>query len=413
MLTPSRQGGFEQASVLFEWSLSETISTCIRSAGARSSEAEEKPGDNVPVIGPPLPTITGIAAWDSALLEDYHRRKRALRLAAAAAAAEAAAAEAAACEFADEDAAVVAEELPSTPQVAQNRCDEVGDSKRFAVVVARGAEASTGRTIVVPGADSAAAAIPTAAARHQVAGAYSEETDDDSDATASESVDSMSTFCNMTGSSDSEHEGCDSAQEQDGQGGSLDGPERGAGHEVDGEGQHSVPRTNEQPPAYDKVGGGEQGWPSDQGPDEKYLLDCYEPHRVGSSEEGQSPSEGEKPSGMPGRSKSSPLYSRKRTRKLKGLHGALELATRSLRKDGFNAKAYGLRAELEARLGRRDRAIADFKAAASLEVGDPRPRINMVCKMLDWRQKRRVSARSSLFLLKLFCSFAFARSVSL
>ncbi|CAN0516496.1 unnamed protein product, partial [Ectocarpus sp. 12 AP-2014] len=67
----------------------------------------------------------------------------------------------------------------------------------------------------------------------------------------------------------------------------------------------------------------------------------------------------------------------KRRRLPRGLNGALELVTRCLRTDGFNAKAYSLRAELEARLGRRDRAIADYKAAASLEVGDPRSRINM------------------------------------
>lgn len=61
-----------------------------------------------------------------------------------------------------------------------------------------------------------------------------------------------------------------------------------------------------------------------------------------------------------------------------GLESALKLVTRCLRVDGFHVKAYALRAELETRLGQRDRAIADYEAAASIESGDQRPRINQV-----------------------------------
>lgn len=57
---------------------------------------------------------------------------------------------------------------------------------------------------------------------------------------------------------------------------------------------------------------------------------------------------------------------------------ALELATCCLRADGFNARAYALRAEIEARLGRRDRAIADYEAAAEMESGNPWPKVNQV-----------------------------------
>lgn len=62
----------------------------------------------------------------------------------------------------------------------------------------------------------------------------------------------------------------------------------------------------------------------------------------------------------------------------RGLDRALELATRCLRADGFHTKAYALRAELEARRGRKDRAIADLKAAASLDSGNSWTRINLV-----------------------------------
>lgn len=61
-----------------------------------------------------------------------------------------------------------------------------------------------------------------------------------------------------------------------------------------------------------------------------------------------------------------------------GFEKALELATLCVKVDGFNSKAYALRGELQARLGRRDRAIADYEAAALLERTDPRPRINQV-----------------------------------
>lgn len=61
-----------------------------------------------------------------------------------------------------------------------------------------------------------------------------------------------------------------------------------------------------------------------------------------------------------------------------GFEKALELATLCVNVDGFNSKAYALRGELQARLGRRDRAIADYEAAALLERTDPRPRINQV-----------------------------------
>lgn len=61
-----------------------------------------------------------------------------------------------------------------------------------------------------------------------------------------------------------------------------------------------------------------------------------------------------------------------------GLEKALKLATRCIDADGFHSKAYALRGELQARLGRKDRAIADYEAAALLERTDPRSQINQV-----------------------------------
>ena len=71
-------------------------------------------------------------------------------------------------------------------------------------------------------------------------------------------------------------------------------------------------------------------------------------------------------------------YRRRRQRGRRGIENALKLVTRCLQMDALNAKAYALRAELEARLGRRDRAITDFKAAASLDYGGSRSKINQV-----------------------------------
>lgn len=335
----------------------------MRSAGSRASEVEEKSDGNITVIGPPLPAVTGIAAWDSALLEDYHRRKRAQQLAAAAA--KAAAAEASG--FPGEDAAT----------------------------------AST-------------ATAATAAVCPQIDGTFCEENNDDDGATSSESVGSTSTFSSgMAGSSDSGHEGDDSAQAQGGQDAGLDSLDHGSDLEVDGGRERSIQETtNEQQPAHDSLlGGGELGLPIDQDPEEQHLRDSAS-NRAELLEEGEPPSQerpsgGGKPLGVPGeRSKNPPPHPRRRKRKLRGLHGAMELATRCLRKDGFNAKAYGLRAELEARLGRRDRAIADFRAAASLEVGDSRPRINMVCKDV------RLTAKSGRFFSWLFtCLFTYKRDM--
>lgn len=69
---------------------------------------------------------------------------------------------------------------------------------------------------------------------------------------------------------------------------------------------------------------------------------------------------------------------RRRQRGRRGVEKALKLVTRCLQMDALNAKAYALRAELEARLGRRDRAITDFRAAASLEHAGSRSKINQV-----------------------------------
>ena len=378
----------------------------MRLAGSRASEAEDKSDGKVTVIGPPLPAVTGIAAWDSALLEDYQRRKRAQQLAAAAAVVAAAAEAAAAAgedesfEFLDEDFASVAEVSPSAPRGAHNGCDKVDDNTP-------GTKA--GRTKIpgtpmmttpkVPGAAPAAAAATTTTAATattavcpQVAETFREENNDGGDATSSESVDSISIFSGMTGCSDSGHEDYDSAQEQGDQDAGLD---HGSELEVECRRERSVQETNGQQPAQDGLGGGGIGSPADDGPEEQHPRDSGS-ERAHSSDEGEKPpSKGRKPPAEPGASKSSPPHSRRRARKLSGLHGALELATRCLRKDGFNAKAYSLRAELEARLGRRDRAIADFRAAASLEVGDPRPRINMVRADADWRAKRSILAGSS------------------
>ena len=71
-------------------------------------------------------------------------------------------------------------------------------------------------------------------------------------------------------------------------------------------------------------------------------------------------------------------YRRRRQRGWRGAERALKLVTRCLRMDSLNVNAYALRAELEARLGRRDRAITDFGAAASLEHAGSRSKINQV-----------------------------------
>lgn len=324
----------------------------MRAVGSRVNDVEGKTdSSNITVVGPPLPSITGIAAWDSALLEDYHRRKRARKLAVetavAAAAAEAAAAAAAeASELSGEDAAPVAMASPSVPRGAQKPCDiTVDDSTRAATTAG--------------------------------AGAYCEEKNDGNDGTRSESSNSMSTPSTMSGSDDG-HESCDSAQEQDGHEAEVDILDHDSGCDVDGERQPTAPTSIEEQPVHDTLGGSEQSSANIQDPEEQQLHG-FEPQRVEMLEEAKSPSEGGRPPVKQGKSKSSVIYSQMPTRKLRGFHGALELATRCLRKDGFNAKAYVLRAELEARLGRRERAIADFRAAASLDVGDPRPRINMVC----------------------------------
>lgn len=82
-----------------------------------------------------------------------------------------------------------------------------------------------------------------------------------------------------------------------------------------------------------------------------------------------------------------------------GFEKALRLATQCVSVDAFNSNAYALRGELQARLGRRDRAIADYEAAALLERADPRPRINQVCVLgarlesCEYKMKPRLKLR--------------------
>lgn len=383
----SLQGGFEQASVLFEWSLSEAISTCMRLAGSRASEVEYNTDRDVTVTGPPLPAITGIAAWDSALLQNYQRRRRAEQVAAAAAVAAEKAAAAEASEISGEDAASAAGASPSTVHRGAKSChDDVSFNSFAAKGGGKGAETSMVTSLQLLGAAAAsataAAGVTTCATTTGVplvACAHSDEKDDGNDA-GSESTDSTSARSSRAGSSDIGQEDHDSAPECDSQDGDLDSLEHGSGHEVDEDAcQRSMTGTNEQQVQHDKLDDVGQGSPGDQDPDEQPLPDI-EAQCAELLEEGETPPEGRKPPVVTGSSKVAPPRSRRRVKRLRGFHGALELATRCLRKDGFSAKAYGLRAELEARLGRRDRAIADYSAAASLEVGDPRPRINMVRK---------------------------------
>lgn len=80
----------------------------------------------------------------------------------------------------------------------------------------------------------------------------------------------------------------------------------------------------------------------------------------------------------PGRREDAQPQRRKRQRVWKGLESARDFLNRCLDVDGAHAKAYALRAEIEGRLGGRERAIADFEAAAVINIGDIGPRINQV-----------------------------------
>ncbi len=384
--------------MLFEWSLSVAISTGLRTAGLLSNEQEEGTGGGgvAAVIGqapspspPPVPVITGIAAWDSALLLEYHRRKkRAEKTAeAVAAAAAAAAAEAAAAAGEDEEPAAgwsndgIASAPVSTGEAHPGGCVDHGNGARE--IGGGGTEGSPVKALLLPTASTAATAVAAATADSadgpHAAAPSCDKIGDGDESTASESTDETSIGSRLTGSSNCEEEDLDSSQSgQD---------SRTANREQEGESRQDLPDVDDQGPVDNVPGAGsERGSQGSQGEYSEQLAQELQQLNMETLSEGEKSTheKSERPTMTGGPDGSRPRH-HQRKRKLSGFEGALELATRCLRKDGFNAKAYNLRAELETRLGRRDRAIADYRAAASLEVGDPRPRINMVRRLRSVR----------------------------
>lgn len=305
------QGGFEKATVLYEWSLSEAISTCIRSASPRASISEditEDAGAEKASRSPPFPAVTGIAAWDSALLQDYHSRL----------------------------------------QADKKRIADKAAADTFSEGVAgEVTQLSTGGGVGATVAAAAAAAVAAATPSDVAPAPY----DDDDDRPFFEETNTTST----TVGSEASPQDCESGHEGNQQPRSVSNVVHGLAHNVlQDEEECSRPARSDNQQEHSA---GDERQREDRLEDEESPLPLVRPAAANN------------PSRCRGE---------KRRRLPRGLHGALELVTRCLRTDGFNAKAYSLRAELEARLGRRDRAIADYKAAASLEVGDPRSRINMV-----------------------------------
>lgn len=406
----------------------------MRLVGSRASELEnDTDGEGITATAtdrtssssaPPVPAITGIAAWDSALLQEYRRRQRAEKQRAADEAAAAAAAEREGDEWFEcsgEDTstaavvwrsngrgAVVAPAF-STP-TGERRC-QYGANGR-----GRAAETSVAATLPPPAVASAttatatAPAIATATATTIAAPAIAAATLSHNAATACEKLSKASdentagestedSTCTDDSTTDSGSTSDDSGDYDhdsaygDGQAGhrlhrprSLDMQEHGV-ERVQGDGKHRQhsPKTDERQVVADMPGDsgvGEQDSQNHQDTDHETrdLSEIQERQRAENLGEREPAREEIVRSQRTGAPNIPRLPRRRRKRKLRGYELALELATRCLRKDGFNAKAYCLRAELEARLGRRDRTMADYGAAASLEVGDPRPRINMVCE---------------------------------
>lgn len=380
--------------MLFEWALSEAISTGLRMVGSLSGEQEEGRGGGgvPPVIGqaslsspPPLPAITGIAAWDSALLLEHHRQKNRAEKAAAeaAGAAPGAVAEAAAAAREDEDPAIDwSNGGVASAQVSIGE-DRVNDGDRDTKIGGGIMENLSVKALLTPTASTAttaeAAAIAASADGLPAAASSCDKIGDGNETTASENTDQTSIDSidsSMASTSCCEEQVFDSSR------GGQDCTT--ADREEEGEIRQDLPDVDARGPADSMRGaGGERGSQGRQDDcNEKRDQELQQPRVETLSESEKSPhEESARPAMTGGADGSRPRHYRRRKRKLNGFEGALELATRCLRRDGFNAKAYNLRAELETRLGRRDRAIADFRAAASLEVGDPRPRINMVGRL--------------------------------
>lgn len=395
----------------------------MRSVGSRASELEDDAdgaGNTATATDrtsrssvPPLPAITGIAAWDSALLEDYHRRRRVEKERAAEEAAAAAAAERAErFDSFDEDISTAAEAViapASSAPTGERRCEcgvNDGRTSRGANGSGGATKTSAAATLLVPAAVSATATTATTTAAtatasasamlsHNIAASF-EKTNEASDVgTVSESTeDSTSTDYSMSvGSSISDDDGEYDHDSAYGNGRvddrlhrlrNLGMEENGLEHVQDDDkcGPHS-PDHKEQHMMNNILGDGgigEQDSQNDKDVDHErqYLSEMEDQQRADGLEESELARGEIIPPQKAGAPKKPRLRRRRRKRKLMGYELALELATRCLRKDGFNAKAYCLRAELEVRLGRRDRTMVDYAAAASLEVGDLRPRINMV-----------------------------------
>lgn len=400
------QGDLAQASVLYEWSLAEAISTCMPSAGSSTGGLEvnaegPNPGADGIILAPVpiLPAMTGIAAWDSALLQDYERRVRAREAAAAAAAAAAPddddddTVEAEANQKSIEEAiGLSGEDSPSAiawgsegtapkPLSADGKAtssdttDDVVGNKGVGQGSATASHGGGGG-----GSSCAVESVVEAGAGTDVgagAGAVSRNgNSDDHDDTVM-----------VSGPMDTASSSASSGASDDDLGSRYDGQELRDGGNGNGTSEHEA---NDDCLQYlredvawrqpdSELGGGDG--------DLLLILDsnshCRNPAvdeqgGVGTLGDGESISEGMvMPMTTGARERSRP---RRRTRKRKprGFDRALDLITRCIRKDRFNAKAYNLRAELQLYLGWRDRAIGDYRAAASLEVGNSRARMNMV-----------------------------------
>ncbi|CAB1115628.1 unnamed protein product [Ectocarpus sp. CCAP 1310/34] len=285
--------------------------------GYSTASAEDTAADKVS-RRPSFPAVTGIAAWDSALQQDYHSRLQAEKK-----------------RIADKA------EADSFSEEATGEVAHLSTSGGIGASVA-----------AAPSAAPAVAAV--AAATHPGDAPAPDDDDDDDDDDDRPFFEKADTTSTNVGSEASPQD-CESGHDGNQQPRSASNVVHGlADNVIQDEGECPQPARSDNQQEH-RAG--------DKGLREGRLEDEESPLPLVRTAAANNPSR---------------CRGVKRQRLPRGLNGALELVSRCLGTDGFNAKAYSLRAELEARLGRRDRAIADYKAAASLEVGDPRSRINMV-----------------------------------
>ncbi|CAM9131600.1 unnamed protein product, partial [Scytosiphon promiscuus] len=315
------KGDLAQASVLYEWSLAEAISTCMRSAGSTPSELEgntEGPSAGVdraassPAL--PFPTMTGIAAWDSALLQDHRHRESATSPRGR--------------ERSGSDRVAGPPEGPGIDYDVGVGADAASFNEKYST--------QDDKAIVESLTDTASSSDSSWASDDDLASSFDEKMPQDADDGNGASRHGEDRPCLQTLPVD------DDRRQPDNE---LD----------DGDGDISLPR----------------------GSDDYRHTPADDPRPLGTLEERESFREDAAMRTITGASTRSRPRRRMRKQKPRGLDRALDLITRCIRKDRFNSKAYNLRAELQLHLGRRDRAIGDYRAAASLEAGNSRSRMNM------------------------------------